>query len=546
MGAFFLPLSLLTLLVTFIAPGLAIGIWLHTKAKLKSWYILPVALVTGGLLGYITFYLYVANVVLGDWLATIVAIVSWIIAAWVCIHPTFRKVLIKPDVIIPLALIFGTSLFYNSIALSCRTDEFSRSCYTSQMPLDNDISQTFAQNVRADHPKERIGDWQGSDRPPLQTGVILSHGLFTADKSIGTANSQLLSSLLQCFWVVAIWALGRAIGLSKQRALLVILLCLFSGFFFFNSVLVWPKLLAASYVLLTFSLLFFEKPSRTTWVLASLAGGAALLSHTGIAFTLIPIILVALSMKRYRPHWKTILIAATCLIVLTGSWMAYQKFYDPPGDRLSKWFFAGVVAIDGRSVPRAVVDTYSETTIDEVFKTRVDNLSLLFGRTPPDDKLLGNGVSAQMRDGEFRYLLFSLVILNIGWIGLLSQRIRQNLKLNGILDHFKVFAVIIGLSLLGWILALFSPNMAVNHQGSYATILLLFVLLATIVTYLPRKLLLVVLGIQITYFMAIWVIVIALQNPTMKLYTVVTALSLVIIAGFLYKNQSLKLWVKEK
>ena len=41
-------------------------------------------------------------------------------------------------------------------------------------------------------------------------------------------------------------------------------------------------------------------------------------------------------------------------------WSAYQKYGDPPGNRLTKWTLAGVVEVDDRGTAEAIFDSYGE------------------------------------------------------------------------------------------------------------------------------------------------------------------------------------------
>ncbi|WP_432825497.1 hypothetical protein [Dactylosporangium sp. CA-092794] len=147
--------------------------------------------------------------------------------------------------------------------------------------------------------------------------------------------------LLQVLCVPAVWALLRALRLTGYRLIVVLTMFLFTGFFVYNSVFVWPKLLAASMTLTAFALLFFGRPARSMWALAGVAAGAGMVAHAGVAFTLLPMGLLLLR-RRYRPSWQHLGLTAAGGALLQAPWMAYRKIIDPPGDQLLKWHLAGV------------------------------------------------------------------------------------------------------------------------------------------------------------------------------------------------------------
>jgi len=70
--------------------------------------------------------------------------------------------------------------------------------------------------------------------------------------------------------------------------------------------------------------------------------GCGMLAHSGIVFTLVPFAIVVLlsgGSGRASPRRR---LAAGAGGVLILSWSAYQRFIDPPGNRLMKWHLAGV------------------------------------------------------------------------------------------------------------------------------------------------------------------------------------------------------------
>ena len=200
-------------------------------------------------------------------------------------------------------------------------------------------------------PPSGMGDWKSSDRPPLQSGAVLAQYPFMPrPRELGYT---ILSVILQSLWVCGLWLLLTALRLNSKAVSWALLTCAFSGFVFTNSFFVWPKLLAASYLLGFFALLFSGRLRRRSQngVFLSVVGAMlvtfSLLSHGGTIFAFIGAIGAA-AVFRTPMGLKHLLLAASVSFVLYLPWVGYQKFYDPPGDRLLKFHLAGVEHVDPR------------------------------------------------------------------------------------------------------------------------------------------------------------------------------------------------------
>src|SRR5262249_33330422 len=108
--------------------------------------------------------------------------------------------------------------------------------------IDNVIPLYFAEKLYAgaDH-RALVGDWHSSDRPPLQSALVLVQRPLMGLGGLPVGlHYQLLGTILQCAWVPAAWALCRSAGLAGCRLALALAMLLTSGFFFFHAVFVWP------------------------------------------------------------------------------------------------------------------------------------------------------------------------------------------------------------------------------------------------------------------------------------------------------------------
>lgn len=502
----------------WIVPGLAAALWLRQRKAIDVLYVVPVAAIISAVISYGAFWAYFAGSGWGKAYTVVVAGVSLALAFWLFKHaPSAWKTVKKLDVCMPLLLWGIISLLYVSTTFGCSTArpvmQSDQLCHVHGITFDNLLPQLFADNVYDGRPRQLIGDWQGSDRPPLQSGAVLLQSPLTFAPSLNIAGYQILATLLQVLWVPAVWIMGRRLRFSAGQMGAVLLLLTCTGFFFFNSVFTWPKLLAGGLVMFGFALLFFEKPARVRWALAGLAFAGAFLAHGGVIFTLVPMgAILFLRHFRKNPQLLGVLAAAFGLLVLP--WWLYQKLYDPPGDRLIKWHVGGVVAIDQRPAPELIVDSYEQAGPGEIAHNKADNIRTIFGDVPPEGLLYGEGTLASIRDAEFRYVLFGLGLLNAGWIMVLMPSVRRRLqqtKLDG--QRLQLLFTVALASLLAWALVLFGPDITVIHQGSYATMLLLFIALAAVVTRALSPLLLkLLLTLQVSYFILVWVLSVWAQH----------------------------------
>lgn len=531
LAALYPPLLLLVQAALFIAPGLVGALWLRKARGLPTPYVVLTGLLTSCLIGYAAFWVYFASPLAGKWLSTLLLVASWLAVFYLLTSRPARTILRQTDVLVPIVLMISVAFFYNAIFIGCETHPGAPSCYTTGLPADNQLPQFFADNTAAGHANTPFGNWLSSDRPPLQAGIVLAQAPFTTINFTGYNGYQLLASLLQCAWVPAMWLLGRKLKPTNKQLALGMALCVVTGFFFFNSVYVWPKLIAAALGMLAFCLLLFEKPKLLTWAIAGVAVGAAYLAHSGVAFAFVPMVGATLLIRSLRPTWKIASLAAALTLVLVAPWLLYQKFYDPPGDRLAKWHIAGVIDVDSRSFPQALYDSYRQAGISGVAHNKLDNVRELIGRYPPEGMLYGGGFLAKLRGADFRYLLVGLAVFNAGWLLLLFPAMRRHmLKGNVDITRLKlVFAVALS-SLVLWVLAMFGPGTTVIHQGSYLIMLLLFGGLGALIAQLPARIACSLLAAQATYFMTVWVgsVVITHSPGPSALFVVLLGLGAVI------------------
>ncbi|HET7060325.1 MAG TPA: hypothetical protein VFH99_03370 [Candidatus Saccharimonadales bacterium] len=529
------PLLFIFQVMWFLTPGLYSALWLARKRQVTHMYIVPVAGVLSCLYAYGAFWLFFINHSLGLAYSVAVGFTGLFLLIRLLVDKSLRKLVSGVNVALPLALWCFGAFFYSSATFACRvtplatqSDQF---CYVHQVTFDNILPKIFADNVYNGHPKALMGDWQASDRPPLQSGASLLEAPLTESSRTNATSYQLLAVFLQVLWIPAVWVLGRKLGLSGGQLAAVLILCFSSGFFFFNSVFVWPKLLAGALASIGFCLLLFEKASLARWSLASAAMALALLAHGGVVFALPPLMILLLT-KRFFPGWRIVSVSLASALVLFMPWMAYQHFYDPPGNRLMKWSLAGDTKVDSLGFGQALQQAYTQAGITGSAENKLSNTTTLFYAPNGQNQAYGQGRIGVARDTELRFTFFGLGLLNLGWLGLFMPSFRKRIRQSKInVPRLKIVLGIAVASLAFWVLIMFGPGTTIVQSASYLTMLLLFSGLSALVTLFPRSLLHSLLTLKVAYFILIWILAVYLHHFIGRLYVLYELLAL---AGITY------------
>jgi hypothetical protein len=324
-------------------------------------------------------------------------------------------------------------------------------------------------------------DWLASDRPPLQVGYLLGQKPFEIIDD--EANYQVASVVLQQLWIVGLWALLLAARVRKVTRGLVMATVLVSDLALLNGFFVWPKLLPAAMLLAAAALTvtpLWKELRGSSWaaVLIGALLGVALMGHGSSVFGVIPLAIVAA--WRGMPSWRWLGIAALVGIVVVAPWSAYQKWGEPPGNRLLKWSLAGVPEIDDRGTVETIVDSYREVGVGGAIHNKGENFVTMVGGGPAweavqraDDDLRSGDLEGAVREVRliFFFNLFpSLGLLLIAPFAMLAARRRlrgppQEQDWSFALTCFAV----VGIGCLGWGLLAFGDLASRTwlHVGSY-------------------------------------------------------------------------------
>lgn len=449
--------------------------------------LLAIALAATGGVAILSFWLYYADPTVGKTGSFFFAFGSALVLGWCLWEGVEREVLgalATPFALWALASAFVLFLGYLHGG-SPQGDVLSATRYSHGLPPDNDIPRYFSDYFYLhghNGTPPPFGDWLSSDRPPLQIGYALFERPFGWDPSL---HYEVMGVVVQQLWVLGMWALLCAAGLRPRTRGLVVLATIVSDISILHGFFVWPKLIAAAFLLGGLALALCEdwpRLRRTPQGGALFAGliGLAMLAHGSSAFFALPLVAVALW---GRPSWSFLGAAVMIGVVLLGSWSAYQRYADPPGNRLIKWQLGGSVEIDDRGSLETLVDSYREEGVGGTLDNKWRNATTLVEQGEVertvretadfvDEGHLGDAIGT-VRLVRFYGLFPFLGLLLLGPLAMVVARLRG--PRDGPDWRFAVRAFgFFALACLAWVLLMFGPPSAttVIHQGSLAVPLL--------------------------------------------------------------------------
>ena len=474
-----------------------------------------VTLAATGASGYLIFWVWFLSPRLGHLIAFLLPIAALACLIWKLkrMDGTGRAILkglLVPALLVGAAslLILSTGFVYGGLRTPLETP---RPRFSHFLPPDNSIPYRLTVAVaNGQIPRPLLGSWNSSDRPPLQSGIVLAqYAYIWAPRALAY---EVVSTLCQSLWILALWVCLRAFGVRPRAAALAVSVCLFSGFVFLNTFYVWPKLLAGAYSIGLFTAAFSGARHRT--VLSITAGALlafGLLSHGGALFAAIGLVLTAAALRKRLPFTNLTVILATAF-VLYLPWLLYQKLFDPPGDRLLKYHLAGVENVDSRPALQAIRDAYSSLDSHQLLNNKWTNL---MAATDHQNDYWSNvrfvllnlfqhdaGQPARITHNasDARTISFFFFVPGLGFliagvpavlIGCVTKRRSPEWKSAAYMWLFSALTILI------WCLLMFGPSTTVIHQGSYAVNLLSYAGSVLALWALSPRLAWVVSGLQI-------------------------------------------------
>jgi len=448
----------------------------------------PAALAAGGLAlfgvtNYAVGIVWYAAPRAGQWASRTVPVICLLLMLWEVARRRREFVEVVRKVGLPLvltalyaALVLGLGFLYGGYEKPLDTPAVR---FSSRLPIDNQLPYLMARHVEQfghSVPVPPVGDWLASDRSPLQSAVWLGQTLWHRGDASAATDYQVLGTVMQSSWVLGVWALLSALAVRRVTVALSLAAVGGCGVVVLNTFFVWPKMLAATFVLACAALVLARDHRWPALRIAAVAVTACLayLSHGGAVFVLVPVVALALVQALHNRRRLTVLAAAAAsALALVLPWTLYQRLVNPPGDRLLKWMLAGVIPVDPRSPVTAIVDQYRAAGWSGALSNKWHNILQIVGGRPPipafgDASWYQDFVSA-VRAQNFFSLLPSaglLLVLALGWAYPRRAHLADRRAATWLL-------LVAAVSSLFWCVAMFGPGTTVTHQGTYALVVLM-------------------------------------------------------------------------
>ncbi len=489
---------LLLLLVVHLAliglPGIAAVLVSARRGVREVPFLLAIALAATGIAATLAFWSYYADPLLGESFSFLLILGSLLLAGG-SLHAGGIGRPLLGQLAKPLALWALGSVFLVFLGfLHGGTEQplgIAMTRFSAPLPNDNAIpyffGEWFFEHGHGAKPPLFSGDWLASDRPPLQTGYLL------ARRPLGWHHAELqyqvLGVILQQLWIVGLWALLLAARVGRLTRGLAMIAVLASDVAIVNGFFVWPKMLPAALLLAAAALLvtpLWQRVSRSLWGAGLVAAllGLAMLGHGSSIFGIVPLVLIAA--WRSLPSWRWVGVAVAVGLLLLVPWSAYQRYGEPPGNRLIKWQLAGVIDLDQRGAGETLLDSYREAGVGGTLHNKAENFVVISGGGPMAEHL--SEAAGAVADGDwelfvedFRNIFFFNLLPSLGLLlfvplALLAARARGALRpeeWSFALTCLAIFAI----GAISWALLLFGNEAArtVVHQGSYLLPILGFV-----------------------------------------------------------------------
>lgn len=519
-------------LVLYTLAFLSLGLWLSLRAQKKFpfpnefLYISSIAVSLG--IYYFVFYLFLLSPRFGGVITKILLLVSFGALIDLIVKskksggilPLVLKFFIPPLLITSIFLVAYSALFYSCVPrhpeLAGYQEIDNRTfCYTEKLPSDNSLGFIFSQNILKNEDEKQFIDWNMADRPPLQIAATLP--LLSVQEHSPQYTKyfsyHIFSVFLQLSWIGAFW--GMFMLLKAKTKYIIWLLVGFgsTGFFFLNSVFVWPKLLAASLVFTGIVIFLGKKKGKINFEylpFSALVIALGLLSHTAVIFTILPFgLLLGYRMFRSKKiNYKYLAAACATGLLLLLPWY-YYKGNTTSSDRLLKWHFAGVIsAEDKRGTAQTIKDEYSKISFSQWSESKKENVVALIDGSYSGEAncainkegILNKCVFLEWRNLTFFSTFFAFEVFVVGFIFVAYQFFKKRAD-----QIDKDILLITGGSFVVWVLVMFLPGSTIVHQGSYATMMLIFLLLAKSMLRLKTPVVATLASLQILVFYIVWV-----------------------------------------
>ena len=492
-------LQLFLLAIALLLPAIAACMFAAFRGVTDFLDLTATAFLALGLNGYAAFWIYFCSPTLGV-LFSYAGLLACCGGIAYLVGDKSRRATLRPvaQLIAPTVLVLLASVFIVSLGqlydVGANPITVSSSRFGPPGPPmlygDNTIPKAFADAVYSGHiPKPLAGGWLSSDRPPLQTGNTL--WIYAWARANRDLSYELLSVMLQCSCLAALWGFLAACNIDRRPMAMAIATCFLSGFTLLNAFFVWPKLYPVAFLLILSAYLLTDRyrQIRDRTDIGAMLGAAAafaMLGHGGSVFAILGIAACMLFFRRL-PSRRFLLALAAGAVILYLPWMLYQKFYDPPGDRLLKLHLAGVNDTRaGVSIIGLMINSYGKLSSHELIEHKSGNFKTLAGNLPQyfdESRRFGsalftgpaskrNAAASVLQRAMFLYWIPSISFAILGPLALLAGVARHR-RTSEFLAAARLW-LLNALILVLWCVILFGPDSTGPRQGTYITEMLAF------------------------------------------------------------------------
>ena len=465
--------------ITLGIPTAAAAAWLTGRDWCDRFLVVIGAMACTCLVSYAAFWLWFARPAAGyAW--TVAVLLASVAIIWQRRAPLLAA-LRDDDVRVPWLLALLAGLFYIGLLHLFETplnvDKLSAMRYMLAMPVDNELPRAFAQRlIFGNSPRHLYDSWLSSDRPPLQVGVIcFAYPILKWGGAPLLSAAHAIGMWFQLLWVPAVWALARRLGFTVRLAAVLCAITVMTSLTMFHSIYLWPKLGGGGLAVAAYAIYApAHRRSVPAMMFAAMFGALAWLSHGGTIFSVLALAAMAVVWPPW-PSLAAVVAAAATFVTLAAPWTAYQKLYDPPGDRLIKWHIGGVVDVDSRGAVQLIRDQYRAAGVaGTIFNKKANFLTLVGGY---DEYTFDMSQPRERRVKEWYYFfrsfgiwILALPLAPIAWL----RRRRAGLAT----DVLWTTTAWTFLTLIVWCLVAFGPpTYTINHAGPFSLHLTMYVVM---------------------------------------------------------------------
>lgn len=459
------------------------GYYSNRKSSLEAF--VSTSLLVGAT-SLVVFYTYLFSVELGRTLSLVIygcALGSLIFIK----KESFKKSVLLFSILVSMMTII-MFIAYDNVEIIENMQSISANRW-HHLPVDNWIPKIFADAILRGHiPSPLFGDWLSSDRPPLQTGFFLIFAYIDPGHVSYLVNAVGMQLLVILFIFLFILKYVK----DNIFVFFITILIFFNGFVFVHSLFVWPKLLSALFQGIAFYYLYKiwikEDSSTKEYILFGFASSLAFLSHGGSAFYLLALSVLLLYTLKNKQDIKKLLYGLFVALITYLPWALYQKFVDPPGDRLLKWHLAGQIPVTNKPFLEVLLNYYTNLKFSDWYNTQIAHLERIYDSfyfsLPHIASLTRNQfLDNVFFDMNYSFLFFSIFLAPFYFFAKKQPyRIRALIAL--LLSSYILYTFIWSLLLVGG---------TVIHQGSFFAWFSGFIAIS-LITYSIHKYLFYILG----------------------------------------------------